>query len=239
MSGHGLAALDAETLEMIRPTTLSTEQLLEVPEALEPLFPWSGLPRGWSVGFTGRGAWTLAAAMMVPSLGDQGWMAVVGAPRINLAAAAETGLRMDRVLVVETPPTGQWGMVVAALLEAVQVVVVSPHSPIGARDARRISARLREQRATLLHLDGAAKWPTALDMNLSCTTDEWLGIGEGHGYLRFRRMTVDAVGRRSAARTRSVSLWMPGPEGPLTPAEPLEIYASILPIRPGDPAVAS
>ncbi len=159
--------------------------------------------------------------MMVPSLGDEGWLAVVGAPLLNLVAGAEVGLRMDRVLVVDTPPAGQWGTVVAALLEAVQVVVICPPSSIGNRDARRIAARLREQRGTLLHLDGGATWPSGLDMRLTCKTQEWQGIGQGNGYLRYRRMRVEAAGRRSAAQPRSVSLWMPGPDGPLTTAEEL------------------
>ncbi len=227
--GAGLAALDPKILEAVRPTTLSREQLLSVPEALSPLFPWGGLQRGWQVSVSGPGAWTLTAGMMVPSLGDEGWMAVVGAPLVNLVAGAEVGLRMDRVLVVDTPPAGQWGTVVAALLEAVQVVVVSPATRIGNRDVRRISARLREQRGTLIHLEGAgggSAHPSGtemqgMDMGLHCRTEEWQGIGEGSGYLRYRRLAVEAVGRRAAAQARSVSLWMPGPDGPLTPAPTL------------------
>ncbi len=234
MSGQtsGLATIDPSVLEAVRPTTLSKEQLLDVPEVLQPLFPWKGLQRGWSVGVSGGGAWMLTAAMLAPSLGEEGWMAVVGAPLINLAAAAEVGLRMDRVLVVDTPPAGQWGTVIASLLEAVQAVVIEPATRIGARDARRIGARLREQRGTLVHLDGGSSWPSSLDMGLTCVTDEWQGIGEGHGYLRYRRVSVSAVGRRSASRPRSVSLWMPGPDGPLTTAEPVEELATVRQLRP-------
>ncbi|MFW2380500.1 MAG: hypothetical protein ACN4GZ_01990 [Acidimicrobiales bacterium] len=219
--GTGLASIDPKVLEVVRPTTLSKEQLFDVPEVLDPLFPWGGLQRGWSVGVSGNGAWTLTAALLAPSLGEQGWLAVVGAPLVNLVAAAEVGLRMDRVLIIDTPPAGQWGTVIASLLEAVQAVVISPPTRIGSRDARRIGARLREQRGSLFHLDGGANWPNGLDMGLTCTTTEWQGIGEGHGYLRYRRMDVEAVGRRSASRPRSVSLWIPGPDGPLTAAEHL------------------
>jgi hypothetical protein len=219
--GLGLASIDPKVLEAVRPTTLSKEQLLDVPDVLQPLFPWGGLQRGWSVGISGNGAWTLTAAMLAPSLGEQGWLAVVGAPLVNLSAAAEVGVRMDRVLVIDTPPAGQWGTVIVSLLEAVQAVVIAPPSRIGVRDARRIGARLREQRGTLVHLDGGQTWPNGLDMTFACTTTEWQGIGEGHGYLRFRRMKIEAVGRRSASLPRSVSVWMPGPDGPLTPAEQL------------------
>lgn len=215
MSGAGLAALDPNVVEAVRPITLSREHLLEVPEALAPLFPGGGLQHGWSVGVSGPGSWTLVAAMVAPSLGDEGWMAVIGAPSVNLVAGAEVGLRMDRVLVVDTPPAGQWGAVVAALLEAVQVVVVNPATAVGGRDARRIVSRLREQRGILIHLDGGVSWPIGLDMNLSCSTVAWEGIGNGHGYLRFRQLVVEGVGRRSASRPRSVSIWMPGPDGPL------------------------
>lgn len=221
MRGQGLASIDPKVLEAVRPTTLSKEQVLDVPDVLQPLFPWGGLQRGWSVGISGDAAWTLTAAMLAPSLGEQGWLAVVGAPLVNMASAAEVGLRMDRVLVVDTPPAGQWGTVIASLLEAVQAVVIAPPSRIGGREARRIGARLREQRGTLVHLDGGATWPYGLDMSLSSTTTEWQGIGEGHGYLRFRRMNVEAIGRRSASHPRSVSIWMPGPDGSLTQTEHL------------------
>lgn len=231
LNKSGLAALDPKVLEAVRPTTLSKEQLLDVPDALKPLFPWGGLQRGWSVGVSGRGAWTLTAAMLARSLGEEGWLAVVGAPLVNLAAAAEVGLRMDRVLVVDTPPAGQWGTVVAGLLEAVQAVAIAPPTTIGARDARRISARLREQRGSLVHLDGGATWPSSLDMELTCTTTEWQGIGEGHGYLRYRRVAIEAVGRRSAARPTSTAVWMPGPDGPLTTAKPEERLATVRSIR--------
>jgi hypothetical protein len=219
--GTGLAAIDPKILEAVRPTTLSKEQLLDVPEALQPLFPWGGLQRGSSVGISGHGAWTLTSGLLAPSLGEQGWLAVVGAPLVNLVAAAEVGLRMDRVLVIDTPPAGQWGTVVSSLLEAVQAVVIAPPSMIGRRDARRICARLREQRGTLIHLDGGTTWPNGLNMALTCTTTDWQGIGEGHGYLRYRRMKVEARGRRSLSRPRSVSVWMPGPDGPLTSSEHL------------------
>ncbi len=231
LNNTGLAALDPKVLEAVRPRTLSKEQLLEVPDVLQPLFPWGGLQRGWSVGVSGRGAWTLTAAMLAPSLGNEGWLAVVGAPLVNLVAAAEVGLRMDRVLIVDTPPAGQWGTVVAGLLEAVQAVAIAPPAAIGARDARRISARLREQRGSLVHLDGGATWPSTLDLGLTCTTTEWQGIGKGHGYLRYRRVAIEAVGRRSAARPAAVAVWMPGPNGPLTAAEPEERLASITAIR--------
>ncbi|NNE96481.1 MAG: hypothetical protein HKN24_10680 [Acidimicrobiales bacterium] len=232
MSGRrsGLASIDPKVLEVVRPTTLSKEQLLEVPVVLEPLFPWGGLQRGWSVGITGNGSWALTSALLAPSLGEEGWLAVVGAPLVNLAAGAEVGLRMDRVLVVETPPAGQWGTVITSLLEAVQAVVIAPPTRIGDRDARRIAARLREQRGVLVHLDGGTTWPNALDSDLVCTTDEWQGIGEGHGYLRYRRLTIEASGRRSAAKRRSVSVWMPGPDGPLTAAENLA-SVSHLPVK--------
>jgi len=230
--GRGLATIDPKVLEAVRPTTLSKEQILDVPDVLAPLFPWKGLQRGWSVGVSGGGAWSLTAAMLAPSLGEEGWLAVVGAPLINLVAAAEMGLRMDRVLIVDTPPAGQWGTVIASLLEAVQAVVIQPATRIGGRDARRIGARLREQRGTLVHLNSGTTWPSSLDMSLTCATQEWQGIGEGHGYLRYRRMTVGAVGRRSAAQPRSVSLWMPGPEGPLTAAAPREELATVSQLHP-------
>ncbi len=224
-------ALSAEIRQRIQPVTLSGQKVLPVPEILQPLFPWSGVQRGTSLGVSGHGSWALAMAILADALGAEGWLAVVGAPNLGLAAAAEFGVRLDRVLVVETPSAAQWPTVVASLLEAVDVVAIAPVGRVGPRDGRRLSARAREQESVLLHLDGARTWPTVVDVNLTTTVDGWEGLGDGHGHLRSRKVTVESTGRRSAARSATVSVLLPGPDGRLAPVvSPAEHHHSTLEI---------
>ncbi len=215
--------LDPDILARIQPVTLAGQRTVPVPGPLASLFPWGGLPRGTDVAVAGPGSWSLAMAMWAEALGAEGWLAVVGAPDLNLAAAADFGVRLDRVLVVETPPGDQWATVVAALLEAVDIVAVAPVSSVGRRDARRLVARAREQESILFHLDGAVRWPEAADVVLtvtpsSTTSSSWEGLGSGHGHLRRRVVEVERSGRRAHARARSVVVAMPTAEGGLAEA---------------------
>ncbi|MFT7599767.1 MAG: hypothetical protein ACI8TP_002703 [Acidimicrobiales bacterium] len=205
----GMALADlADLIERVQPLTLSQEQLLAVPEALASLFPWGGIQRGWSVGVAGDGAWSIATALWAEALGAEGWVALVGAPDVGLAAASQAGVRLDRVIVVETPPASQWATVVATLIEAFDIVAIDPVGRVGQREARRLTARAREQGTVLFHLDGGQSWPTAIDLTLTGSTSQWEGIGRGHGYLRSRQLLVDAVGRRTG-HPRSTTLSLP------------------------------
>lgn len=214
----GRPELSAELLAKIKPANLSQDRLLEVPEPLRPLFPAGGLQRGWSVGLGGHGSWGVAMALLATGLGDQGWVAVVGLPNFNLVAAASYGLRLDRVILVEEPGPGRWAAVIATLLEAVDVVVVAPQTRVGARDARRLVGRAREQESILFHLDGGATWPTALNLSLVTSDLRWDGLGQGHGHLRSRQLTIKAQGRRGGARVASVDVLLPNAEGKLASA---------------------
>ena len=45
------------------------------------------------------------------------------------------------------------------------------------------------------------------------TTPTWEGLGQGHGHLRARRVTVVGGGRREASRPRQAELWLPSVDG--------------------------
>lgn len=209
------AAID----QRVAPVTMANEQLLPVPEPLAPLFPAGGLQRGWSVGVAGDGGWSVALALLGAALGTDGWSACVGLEELGLVAADELGLRLDHVLMVETPGPKQLSAVIAALVEVVDVVCLGSTKSVGVRDSRRLMARAREQNAVLLHLDGGRSWPQALDVVLSAEPGGWSGIGAGHGRLQSRSMTVTAVGRRSMAKPRRVDVRLPGPDGGIDHAE--------------------
>jgi hypothetical protein len=124
----------------------------------------------------------------------------------------ELGVDLDRLLVVADPTPGSWSTVVAALVDAVDVVVVSPPARLGGADARRLVARTRERGAVLCTLGSA--WPQPPDVRLTVVDPSWSGAtGGGSGRLLARRVEVVGGGRGAAARGRRLALWLPGPDG--------------------------
>ncbi len=226
--------LDPELLAKIQPVTLSRDRLIDVPDLLVPLFPDGGIQRGWSLGLDGHGSWGVAMALLASGLGQEGWVAIVGLPTFNLAAAAQYGLRLDRVLLVDEPGPGRLATVLATLLEAVDIVVLSPQNRVGARDARRLVGRAREQESILFHLDGGATWPTKLNLSLSTSIVGWEGLGQGHGHLRSRQVRVQAQGRRGSSQKVSVDVLLPDSKGKLASVEPVK-FAQVESPHPTDP----
>src|SRR5205814_3148836 len=154
------------------------------------------------------GASSLALALLAGPSAAGSWCAAVGLPSLGLVAAAELGVALDRFPLVARPGA-DWPAVVAALLEAVDVVLLCPPPHVRTGDARRLAARARERGAVLVVTGGAVP----ADVRLSVVRSEWEGLGQGHGRLQARRMDVVSSGRGAAARERRASLWLPGPDG--------------------------
>jgi hypothetical protein len=142
-------------------------------------------------------------------------VAAAGLPDLGIVAAAETGVALERLALVPAPGARVWPTVVAALLDAIDVVLVRSPAGLPAAQARRLAARARERGAVLVPL-GA--WPEPADLRLAVTSSTWQGLGQGHGSLRARRVEVVATGRGAATRERRVLLWLPSPDGTITPA---------------------
>lgn len=219
-----------ELQERLGPVTLSTEQLLTVPAPLLPLFPFGGMQKGASVGFEGSGSMSVALALAASILDDNRWMAIIGFEEIGLLAASELGVRLDRLLLVTATSQAQLVPTMAALVEAVDIIALCPRRRVGQRDARRLTARARERGTVLFHLDGGNSWPEAMHLHLTTESEGWDGLGDGHGHLRQRRLSVAATGRRSAAQRRQVSVLLPGPDGIIAPAEPVTLEPVTKPI---------
>jgi len=204
-----------------------------------------GLPRGGRVSLAGgAGRVSLALALMAEPLRQGSWVAVVGAPWLGMAALAEWGVPREQVLVIDHPdrsiplainrmsPPGsaqnmgpdQWGPVMASLIDGCDLVLFAGRR-VGVREARRLSARAREKGTVLMQLgtDAVAHcqttWPETADLTLSVTSSRWEGIGDGYGFVRRRRVSVDVTGRRKGRRT--VQLWLPDHDGKVRPAEPM------------------
>jgi len=127
----------------------------------------------------------------------------VGLPSLGVVAAAEAGLVLERLALVPHPgEPAQWGTIVAALLDSLDVVLVRPPPRVRIADSRRLLARARERGSVLVAL---GKWDGA-DVRLSVASQSWEGVGDGHGHLRSRTLDVTATGRAAAARERRATL---------------------------------
>ncbi|HVF32411.1 MAG TPA: hypothetical protein VM933_05165 [Acidimicrobiales bacterium] len=195
----------------VAPVALAGEQQLPLRAGLEGLVPGKGLRRGSVIGVTGSMA--LALALLAGPSQAGSWVAVVGVPELGGVAAAELGVDLGRCALVPDPgPT--WPTVVAALLDAIDVVAVGTGPGGGGggvgrvrpADARRLAARARE-RGSVLVVVGA--WPEGPDIRLSVPEVEWTGLEAGHGALRTRRLSVVGSGRGAAARERRAVVELP------------------------------
>lgn len=231
-----------EATERVRPASLAHEHTLPLSGGLEALLP-AGLARGTTVSVgepspsAGSGATSLALALASAATQAGSWAALVGLPAVGLGAAAELGLALERVAVIDTPPRESWATVVGALVGAFDLVLFgapgrSSAVPVGAADLRRLMARARERGSVLIQIDTAAASRSAggavdrgrrsswsafeAEVRLSVTSAHWVGLGEGHGHVRGRQVRAEATGRRSAARVRRVDLWLPRADGQVT-----------------------
>jgi hypothetical protein len=223
--------LDAlrEAAERARPVALAGEHLLPVLDPLRPLLSDAGLRRGTAVTVEGApGATTLALALGAAASAAGSWAAAVGLPSLGWLAAAELGVALERVVMV-SPPAAAWATVVAALLDAVDLVWAGLPPRLAAGDARRLVARARERGSVLIPVAGrtagwsgrpaGAGWPSPAPVRLAVAAPAWTGpAGAGAGRLQARRVEVTATGRGAVARERRVALWLPGPDGGVAPA---------------------
>src|SRR5829696_438068 len=210
---------------------LADQRLLPILPALESLLPHPGLRRGSTVAVTRSAA--LALALVAGASAAGSWVAAVGLPDLGILAAAETGIALERLALVPTPGPRAWPTVVAALLDAIDVVLVRSPPGLPPAQARRLAARARERGAVLVPL---GPWPEPADLRLAVTASTWHGLGQGHGSLHSRVAEVVATGPGAAARERRTLLWLPSPDGIITRAR--EAAAQVGPEGPGGLALA-
>lgn len=201
-----------------RPVALARTRTLPLLPPLAGLLPDGALPRGITVSVGGTGATSLALALAAAPTAAGSWAAFVGLPGAGLAAAAELGVALERVAVIDPPEPAAWPTVVAALLGAFDLVLVAPGHRLSAGVVRRLTARARERGTVLVPVAGPAgrftgAWPEAPELRLGAVSSRWSGLHQGHGHLRSRLLTVEATGRRSLARPRRVDVLLPGPSG--------------------------
>ncbi len=184
------------------------ERTLQTHPALAPLLPGGALRAG--AAYSVRGSTTLVMAMLAGPSSAGAWCGVVGMPDFGAEAAGRFGIELERLVLVPHPGA-QWLSVAAALADVLGVVVLAPPAGagrVGAGDAARLSARLRQRESVLI---ATAEWPQA-EAVLSVSRSEWDGLGDGTGYLASRRVTVEAALHAGFGPRRTAELWLPAPD---------------------------
>ena len=167
-------------------------------------------PTPAEAGASSAGGMSLLLALLAGASGAGSWCAVVGLPTLGAVAAAELGVELSRLALVPSPGP-EWTGVVASLLDGFDVVVAAPPGPVAAAVAARLAARARQRGSVLVMVESGppvARCP-GVEVTLEAVDNAWEGLGQGHGRLARRWLTVQARGRGAAARRRQVRLWLP------------------------------
>jgi len=194
-------------------------------EALHDLVPHGALPRGTSLAVHGSGATSFALSMVAAAAQQGAFIAVVASRTFGLGACVDFGVPLRRVVQfdlskVEGDRPQAWSQVVAALIDGFEIVLLADHQRISARHARQLTARNRERGSLIARIGGPA-WHEAPDFRFDVTSPAWAGLGQGHGHLRSRQVSVQVAGRRHKGAPRSHQLLLPALQGgvAVAPAE--------------------
>ena len=190
------------TISRMQSTKLDSRSLPTHP-ALAGLLPGGALKEG--AAYSVDGSATLIMAMLAGPSAAGSWCGVVGFPEFGVEAASRFGIDLDRLVLVPDPGD-QWLAVTAAIADVMSVVVTKPPARASDSSVSRLAARLRQRGTTLIVL---GPWPQSEAM-LSISESDWTGIGDGHGYLSAREVTVTVTSRLSG-RPHSARMLLPGP----------------------------
>lgn len=230
----------------LAPVSLSSQQQLPVVSALSDMLPAGGLARGATVSVGGRcGAVSLAALLAVEASKAGSWVVAVGLDEFNWEAALALGVVAERSVVVRVVERSQATEVMAAVVDAADVVLVGPEVVLAASAVRRLRARARERGSVLIRVQpnharraaaraavsgtsqrrGAAsdeRWEGP-EVSLESRAVRWSGLGQGWGHLNGRLVEVAVGGRRQSAGGRRGLLWLPDAKGQVRRPEPGEL----------------
>ncbi|MGH1565817.1 hypothetical protein [Mumia sp. DW29H23] len=160
----------------------------------------------------------LALALAAGPSSEGAWCAVVGVPEMGAEAAAGLGVALERTILVPAPGE-HWQHVVSTLADVTDAIVVRPPARVRDVDAQRIAARLRQHGTTVVALTAhAGAWPRPAG-RLEVTESSWTGMGDGHGHLRRRHVTVTATGRWG--RPHRTRLWLDAAVEAVAAVEPV------------------
>ena len=199
-------AVDLAALtQRVAPVVLARDRTMPVSDELAGLFAEGGLVRGRTVGCQGPAATSTALALAAAAVTAGAWMAVIDLPTIELDAASELGVPLERIVAVGTGgDPARWVDVVAAAADGFDVLLVRVPSGLAAVAVRKLAVRLRQRDVVTIVLGDPGAM--ACDGVLHTDAPQWSGLGNGHGHLRERRVMVEASGRRLPRRSCQLAL---------------------------------
>jgi len=209
-----LAALQAAELRTAA-GDVGAGQAWPVHPDLAALLPGGALRGGMLLAV--QGSTSLLLALLAGASRAGAWTAFVGAPAVGMLAAADAGVDLGRTVLVPRPGPDA-PVVVAALLDGMDAVVVGPQTALLDGDRRRLAARARE-RGTLLVSQTA--WRGA-HLTLDARGGTWSGADRGAGWLRRRTLNVLRTGRGAAARPVEIEVEVPLGASRVVPAPAAE-----------------
>jgi threonine dehydrogenase-like Zn-dependent dehydrogenase len=183
----------------------ASDRHFPVAEVFAPVLP--GLVPGRVIACRGPAATTLALALVAGATASGSWLAIVGVPTIGLAAAAELGVTLERVVRVDADPSrpAEWAERVAAAVDGVDLVIT--RLPSAERFVRAVRQRVHQRGAVLVTVGDTDPRADRHDLVLDADA-QWEGLGLGHGHLRRRHLVARVSGRR-APRQPPVELCLP------------------------------
>jgi hypothetical protein len=174
-----------------------TDGVVPVPGWLSGSLVTGGLPRGAVTAVDDCPA-ALVDLLSTLTAGG-GCAAVVGYPRLALAAVAAGGGELERLVVVPDP-SPHAAAVVGTLAEGLDMVLYAPPAAVAPSAARPVEARLRRGRCALLVCSGVRSWPGAR-LHLSWRTTGVTGLGVGSGRVRGVSVAGQAWGQGQPPQT--------------------------------------
>lgn len=155
------------------------------------------------VGVPGTGLTRLGLKLLAPhsrmapvvALDSRGW--------ISPAAAWETGVISERLVVVRCEDPILWPKVTAALLEGVQAMYAEVPKSIRESDLRRLAALARARRVAVAMRSMGSGLPAGVAyLRLRALGVTWEGADHGHGRLTRRRLVLEATGKGASGVAR-------------------------------------
>jgi hypothetical protein len=218
---------------------LAKDRFVPLHPAVASLLGVAGLQRGTTVLVEEAaypGATSLALTLLTEATSQGMWCAVLGLPELGLAAAAELGICLDRLVIVPGVP-GREAMFLTTLLEACDIVCAVLAQPLSGLDARRLVARVRERRGVLVVVPAPQLrrvvrrrlWPELSDLTMTVMHARFVGLEEGEGRIGARLVEV-ALRRRRAPEERRGRLWLPARGGGVTLADGADALEADVPV---------
>lgn len=190
--------------ELVRPATATIPEVIAVNDRLAPCFPWGGLRRGDTIMVGGSSTLAFITVAQATQIGL--WCGIVALPQLNLAAGQEAGVDLSRIVLVQEP-SAHLPEVAAALLDALDIVILGIVPELTRNTLEKLAARTRQRRKVLL-LATSTPPPSlpGVAITLEAVGHRWDGASEGFGYLEQHQIDIRAYGQGRAARTREHTL---------------------------------